>query len=243
MQIHLTFGTDGLRLPMAHQYAIQAMIYHALDGDPGYQTILHDKGYCDGGRPFKAFTFSNLQGKYTAENGYLSFRGPVELEIRSADPRFMQLLLRHFDTGTVCNLLNNPITALSCRLDDRHILSSCIDIQMLSSVAAYRTEGTKTVFFSPADPEFYSMISTNAARKWESIRSRPIPESIVLTPLEKPCCYRKVVTRYKQTYITGWKGKFRLQGNPPVLDLLYQTGLGVKNSQGFGMFEVLDPSK
>lgn len=243
MQIHLVFSINELRLPMAHQRAIQGMIYHGLEQDADYLSFLHDQGYSDGIRQFKAFTFSNLQGQYTIENGELVFHGPVGLEIRSADPRFIQLLLRHFESGARCYLLKNELTVQNCQLDDRHIMGDCIDVEMLSPAVVYRTEGEKTLFFSPCNPEFYSMIATNAARRWESIYGFPMPGSLVLEPLEPENRYRKVVTRYKQTYITGWKGKFRLWGCAPVLDLLYQTGLGVKNSQGFGMFEVIGNSR
>lgn len=219
--------------------AIQGMLYHALEQDKQYQEFLHNQGYSDGIRQFKAFTFSNLQGQYTVADGQMTFRGPVKLEIRSADPYFIQLLLRHFDTGAACHLLRNELTVLDCRLDDRHVLGDCIDIQMLSPAVVYRTEDIKTVYFSPADPEFYSMIATNAARKWESVYGYPLPGSLTVEPLYSEKGFRKMVTRFKQTYITGWKGSFRLCGCAPMLDLLYQTGLGAKNSQGFGMFEVL----
>ena len=33
-------------------------------------------------------------------------------------------------------------------------------------------------------------------------------------------------------------GEYELIGEPKYLDFLYQTGLGSKNAQGFGMFEV-----
>ena len=40
-------------------------------------------------------------------------------------------------------------------------------------------------------------------------------------------------------YLTGWEGDFLLDGDPETLCLLYQTGLGDRNSQGFGMFRML----
>ena len=35
------------------------------------------------------------------------------------------------------------------------------------------------------------------------------------------------------------EGDFLLDGDPETLCLLYQTGLGDRNSQGFGMFRML----
>lgn len=40
-------------------------------------------------------------------------------------------------------------------------------------------------------------------------------------------------------YLTGFKGIFKLKGDPEDLDLLYKSGFGNKTSQGFGMLEVL----
>ena len=39
--------------------------------------------------------------------------------------------------------------------------------------------------------------------------------------------------------ISGWYGEYYLVGKRKYLDFLYQTGLGSKNSQGFGMFDVI----
>ena len=49
------------------------------------------------------------------------------------------------------------------------------------------------------------------------------------------------MTLYKTTRITGWHGRFRLSGSPEMLDLLFHSGLGAKNSQGFGMFAPVSP--
>ena len=48
----------------------------------------------------------------------------------------------------------------------------------------------------------------------------------------------KLVTKYKDYLITGWKGEFEIRGDAEVLDFLYQVGLGEKNSMGFGMFVI-----
>jgi len=44
---------------------------------------------------------------------------------------------------------------------------------------------------------------------------------------------------YKGFIIKGWMGKFRLRGNPELIKFSYEAGLGAKNSQGFGMWEIL----
>lgn len=39
--------------------------------------------------------------------------------------------------------------------------------------------------------------------------------------------------------IRAWLGTYQIHGKPELISLAYDTGLGSKNSQGFGMFEIL----
>lgn len=48
------------------------------------------------------------------------------------------------------------------------------------------------------------------------------------------------MTKYKGFYISGWLGEYELSGEAKYLDFLYQTGLGSKNAQGFGLFDVVE---
>lgn len=47
------------------------------------------------------------------------------------------------------------------------------------------------------------------------------------------------IIKYKGTVIKGYSGDFILKGNPELIKLAYDTGLGSKNSQGFGCIEVM----
>ncbi len=49
---------------------------------------------------------------------------------------------------------------------------------------------------------------------------------------------RKVITHYNQSMST-MVGVFKLKSDPEVLQLIYDVGLGVRRSQGFGMLEVV----
>jgi len=46
------------------------------------------------------------------------------------------------------------------------------------------------------------------------------------------------IVKYKGFVIKGWMGLFKLNLPEPYLSLAYNAGLGAKNSQGFGMWEV-----
>lgn len=103
----------------------------------------------------------------------------------------------------------------------------------------YSTDEYKhTIFYEPTDLEFYEMINDNFRRKYIAIMGVEPKDDIVLRPSfisDRDC----KVTKYKGFYIKGFKGEYILEGDRKYLDFLYQTGLGSKNSQGFGMFNII----
>ena len=47
------------------------------------------------------------------------------------------------------------------------------------------------------------------------------------------------IIRFKGTVIKGWMGTFEVRLPEPYFTLAYEAGLGAKNSQGFGMIQVV----
>ena len=47
------------------------------------------------------------------------------------------------------------------------------------------------------------------------------------------------ITRYKDTIIKGWLGEYYLNGDPELLRVALDAGLGAKNSQGYGCCELV----
>lgn len=241
MQIHLSFKGENVCLPMAYRQLVQGMLYRTLERvDPSCSAGVHDGGRKLGTRQFKLFTFGPLTGAYTVSGGNICFSEQVFLEIRSADPVFVQTLLRGLTPGEVVMLGNNTLTVEECRLEHKTIFQDKIRVQTVSPIVAYVTcPDRSTRFFSPEEEGFYSLIQTNAARKWGSAYGQDAPFSLSIVPAEGGI-FRKQVTKFKTTRINAWFGVFELTGEPSVLNFLYDTGLGAKNSQGFGMFRMID---
>ena len=47
------------------------------------------------------------------------------------------------------------------------------------------------------------------------------------------------IVYYRDFVIKGWLGIYEIEGDPRLLKLAYSAGLGAKNSQGFGMIDVI----
>ena len=134
-----------------------------------------------------------------------------------------------------------PISIKDFVITDRHIQENPVNIKMRSPLCLSRTiqEGgkKKTLYFSPEDREFVPLMQENFRRKYAAAYGKEPDSRITLAPCGE---MKKYVTRFQQNiYVTAWKGSFSMSGPPDALDFLYQTGLGSRNSQGFGMFDVL----
>lgn len=239
MQIIVTFQKERLPLPISTCAVVQGLLYRAMAEDPRYSLQVHEAGRSAEGRQFKLFSFSELKGTYQIEGRTIIFLSEARLTVRSADPYLIQLLFAYFNSNKVVTLGNQEVQVGSVLLGDPHIYDSEICVYTLSPITVYHTEENgHTTYFSPRDPEFYSGIIRNARRKWISWHGTEEGFSLEIAPApgmhEKKCA-----TRFKETFITAWHGRFLLQASPQVLDFFYQTGLGSKNSQGFGMFELL----
>ena len=238
MQLHLTLSGDNVLLPINYRHLIHGMIYRALSEAPGYSHYLHDMPDLENGtKAFKKFTFSSLQGTYELAGRNIRFPDHMRLEIRSCDPVFINILYQVFLTNTEVYLGRNTLHVTEIFVNQMFITTGYATIEMKTPLVAYHTEeGSHTCFYRPDEALFYQALERNAGRKWEYITKDGREAQIEITPAftTLPKQQKSV---FKKTYITGWFGKYRIAGEPVLLNLLYDIGLGAKNSEGYGMFD------
>lgn len=239
MQLEICFGFAEMTLPIDYRHLIQGMIFELLSKDKKYAKFLHDRGFESDGRSFKLFTFGAMRGRYTLIEKMIRFYGKSKLEIRSCDPHFINLILTNLHEGQVLNLGDNTVAVERIYLKDEKIFSDEIKIKTLTPITVYTTgyDGF-TKYYSPKEKLFYELVTKNAERKWKSFHGN---KSFIFSiePLFDNEKYIKRVARYKTINIDVWSGSFRLRGTPEGLDFLFNVGLGGKNAEGFGMFEVI----
>lgn len=241
-QLYVTLSAQELSLPMAHRHLQQAMIYHGLrTQDSACAAYLHDEGARADERRFKLFTFGPIQGNYRVKDGRIFFYGEIRFEIRSADPRLLSTLAAAWRPGSRVRLGTKELTVVGCQWGHTPITHTSIRVKTLSPVVAYITrEDGKTVFYSPEDEAFLGLLHTNAARKWRGFTGGEQVPAFRCVPVPgRPI--KKQVTKFKNTRINAWFGEFELSGETRMLEFLFHTGLGAKNSQGFGMFTICRP--
>lgn len=236
--IHIELD-EPLLLPVNYNHILQAVIYRSLDIIPGYAEFLHEGGFMRGQRQYKMFQFSQLKGEYRIENKKITFFSEVSFEVRSPEPLLIRLLGEGiWNKGVTFG--NHVYTDVDLELYDYTVEERRLLIRMKSPVTVYATDlkSEKTWYFSPDEEPFCEMINDNFYRKYQAYYGMA-PTSGIQRGICENSMPKKLVTRYKGTFITAWYGTYKLSGERKYLDFLYQTGLGAKNAQGFGMFEIL----
>ena len=244
MRLTLEFITDQyLKLPVQYNYQIQSLLYNNIS--PELSTFLHDHGFTVEKRAFKLFTFSRLRGKFFLDEkaGAIVFIPPVYLTVSSPIDRFVSELANTLIYKEELRLGKNKLRVQSIRVHPEPRLTENINIKMVSPVTVYSTLLTadgkkKTYYYSPYEAEFVDLIDENLRKKFIALyRKVPRARKLEITPLGRP--HQKIL-KYRDTIIKAWFGNFNLRGNLKILQLAYETGVGSKNSQGFGMFEVAE---
>ena len=236
VQINLN---EPLSLPVNYNHILQAIIYRALNIMPEYAAFFHDNGFEREQRQYKMFQFSQLTGKYRIENRRITFHSEVSFEVRSPEPLLIRLLAEDmWKNGVVFG--EKHYSDVRIGLSDFTVEETGLLIRMKSPMTVYSTDGDsgKTYYFSPDQMAFYEMVQDNFFRKYQAYYGIAPESQIWMEPCGEKTP-KKLVTRYKEGYVTAWYGTYRLAGERKYLDFLYQAGIGAKNSQGFGMFEIL----
>lgn len=233
---------NPLVLPISYNYILQSAIYNAMRSDYGLNRFVHDKGFVNNNKTYKMFTFSMLSGKYKIENKKITFFEEVSFEIRSTEAVLLKNIKDNLEAKGI-TYLSQHFEVDEVKLCDVEVEDDEVMIKMRTPIClheTYEVDGaSKTRFFTPEDEEFARKLNENFVNKYESYTQNKPKWNVDISPV-MVTPRDKVVTKYKGIYISGYKGIYKLKGERKYLDFLYQVGMGEKNAQGFGMFDVID---
>jgi len=216
-------------LPVTYREGLQAALYRALPSPLG--ETLHDRGLVSGERPLKLFVFSRLLGlRYLPEAKTFAAEGELTLYFASALEEVLSGLVRGLWERGGLEVHGLPLRLVGLELEPLPPGGRVV-VEALAPITVYRTEGGATRYFNPLNREFGLLLEANLQRKAEALGLEAGPFQV------RPLGFRpqhKRLERYKGTWVEGWMGRFRLEGPPHLVRLALLSGLGAKNSQGFG---------
>lgn len=244
MRIHLNFDLNSpLSLPLSYHHVLQGFIYDLLSGTPDYSEFLHSTGYDSLDRKYKMFTYSLINGKYAIRDKRIIFSTHISFEISSADVGFIKSILAVLSRKKQFKMYGQELILSRFETSQSRVLTSQTTIRTLSPITIHKTTEEngikKTLYLSPWDERFSIMLNDNFQRKYLSLYGSPADTNISVEPLKVSERDKYVTTFKEHTLITAWKGIYQLKGSPQAINFLFDTGLGDRNSQGFGIFDYI----
>lgn len=244
MRITLQLQKEGIiELPIHYNHIVQSFIYRHME--EGLREFLHDEGYKYGERSYKCFTFSRLLGKAMVKGQRIIFIPPIELVISSPKLEVLEGFARVIINKDELFIGENKLYLGYISAQETPLLAGRVRIKMLSPITIYSTlkdaEGRKkTYYYNPWERDFSVLLKENLWRKYFAIYGVSIEgKEFQVVPLRVRREDEKIII-YKGTVIKGWMGVYEIEGDEEMLKLAYEAGLGSKNSQGFGCFDIIE---
>lgn len=245
------FGTNSrLTFPISYNSLIQGFIYKNID--KVLSSWLHNEALRFEKRYFRFFTFSRLMGRYKLRFKYktIEFLEPVKLCIGSIHNVILESLVE--------NLLKKPSITVGeevCEIqrvevDSVPSVNGPVLVKTLSPITTYSTlrgaDGKKkTYYYTPFEKDWEEKLLDNIKRKARALgwdEKIPILDGAFIKAMKVSNRDLKIVY-YRDTVIKAWTGIYEVYLPEPFFTLAYDSGLGAKNSQGFGMIKVVSENK
>ncbi len=248
MRLKLTFTSNKevIKLPVHYHHFIQGMLYRNLP-DP-VSDFLHNIGFFYKKRQFKLFTFSKIFSKGfkivkdEIKGKIAIFNSPITLYISSAISDYPKEWAEKFIVKDKIFLEKNELFLQQIEVLKPPEFKNFHIVKTLSPITVYRTfnkpdEKKYQQFYFPQNSEFSELLKENIRKKYEIITGRKLQDfTFSITPAGKVKIKK---LKFKDTLIQGVEGIFKIKLEPEIFKAIYDAGLGAKNSQGFGMVEIL----
>lgn len=257
MRFKVTLNIDkqafGNSIPINYQYEQSAVIYKILSqASTNYATWLHDNGFTVEDKQFKLFTYSRFYiPRYTIdkENALLiinsdTIEWSVSFLPEESTEKFIQ--------GVFMNQtfqLGNKKNKIQCGVKSIEVLPTPpfedeMTFETLSPIciALRRDEDGRTDYLSPEDPRAKESILHSLLNRYEAFHGKPYSNKIDFDfkVLNKP---KPVLITFKagtleESKVKGYMCRFDIRLNQKLMKIMYESGIGMKGSQGWGMVKV-----
>ncbi len=223
------------KIPYNYNISLAGAIYSSIrraDVDLAYR--LHSS------KSFKFFTFSQLQapkrkaykdGIFVSGYAYFLVSSPIK-EIISSIVEGMLCKPEIKISSTKFTI--ESIEVLKPKKFNGEALFSTLS-PVIVRTAKEENGKLKTIDLLPNEEKFYENLKKNLIRKYETLYN----EKRDNIDFEKPISTKPKRIQIKNTYHRATHMVIKAKGDSELLKLAYETGLGEKNSMGFGMVKVV----
>jgi len=246
-------------IPLNYQYYLSSAIYRIIEqSSTEYATQLHNAANLNFGKSFKHFCFSQLYPQHSfVKDGAIHLNGDriiwyVGMSIDDTLKHFIVGLFekREFFIGND----RNRFMVQFVELLPEPKYTQRMNFRMLSPVTAsipVKNFGKlQARYLFADDPQLSDILRSNILERYKALYHRlPENQSFFVKPdaeyIDKRGGAQKVsklITIKEgteaETRVRGFLCPLTIEGNPELIKLAYDSGLGEKGSMGFGMLEV-----
>jgi CRISPR-associated endoribonuclease Cas6 len=229
---------DKILLPKNFSYLLQSFVYEL-----GREGDLHGRVYNSDSKNYHLFVYSPLMGEHKFYDGKHEFKSPVRLYFSSPVEDFCMAVAEKVLKRSEYKIGNQTIKIKSIMPVKEPEFKEEMYFRALSPVTVHKTlenEGRKkTVYLNPDEEEFRLYLIENIKRKYFALYEKDCDVSIEPFKIQendfKVLLYEK--DKEKPFVIKGWNGIYKIKGDIEMIKFTYRSGIGSRNSQGFGFIE------
>ncbi|MCS7232456.1 MAG: CRISPR-associated endoribonuclease Cas6, partial [Elusimicrobiota bacterium] len=181
------------------------------------------------------FVFSRLfSDSFTVDTTAkkIKFKPPCYFYVASANDDFIQSLANGLFLKKDLVIGMNTVITKSISVVNSDVENNEIKVKTLSPIVVRSTENGKSFYYKPVDGEWVRKVKENLARKYFAFCGVKIDENEVDIRVIRHS--KEVTTFYKNYVIKGYDAILYIKAEKDILQFIVQTGLGEKNSMGFG---------
>jgi CRISPR-associated endoribonuclease Cas6 len=255
IRIEVQSALDKFILPQGYNPYVQGLVNACIPEDIKWSGIATGTEEAH----FKLFTFSQLYAKSVERidiaprdgveaDGHVHYQlvmsSPVWFYLSSPSPEFIEALVPRLEQAHDLHLERNlvqsvrVVAAYPVTIPTHGLVTW--RIRTISPITVYQSESkdsNSAHYFAPDDPLFSKIVLDNAVRKYYAWTQEKAPsDGFSISCLDHTP--HLAVISFKDTPVHGYTGRFQLTGDAKLLSFLYESGLGGKNSHGFGMFDI-----
>ncbi len=238
MRVKIILDLKNVKINVRYHSLLQGVIYHALMNNCNVK-VIHDKGYSIGKRKFKLFTYSEIFGlsNYIKESNELLFTDKGYFYFSSIDDE-VTITYISFLQENMSIVLGDKIIKIEGFeiLDDNYEIKDEVCFSTLSPITIYRTDkNKKTIYIDPSEEEYKDSIINNLSQKYYLIYNENLPD-ISINDISN---IKKKIVYFRNIFIIAYHFNITFSNiDNNVLKVILNTGLGSKNSSGFGMVTI-----
>lgn len=235
MRFRLDFTTENNIIPVDYRRIILSYIKNSLRK---YDEKIFNQYYHANDPIHKDFTFSVNFGKCKfVENKIIMQDNDLSLYYSTSDYLLGTYLFASFreQVNKIFKIKNNTITLKKIIFfKSKDIISDVIDFKIVSPLLIRdHKEDNKDYYYSFDDEEYKDILINNL-----KYRLKDIPEKLINEIEFLPQKIKTVLVKNYGVILKGNIGFIKINAHPKILEYIYNSGLGAKNSMGFGMLEI-----